>query len=576
MKFFFYILIILCFKFNLSYSLTEIDITRGNLDPLPIAVSPLHVDKQSENYEIMALVINNVEHKNRNLISQIYSYIRRRGLKKFVDNAVFKIVCKIESCIVRRISKFHNFYSKKKLDTEEFVTIEVKPKISKSGLVYRYDEEDIKRIKALNLDLLVRGGGGILRGDILDVCPNGVISFHHADNEINRGGPPGFWEVCEKNPRTGFIIQRLKNELDGGDVLYKGFVSTSWFYSLNLAKLYEVANPFFHQVLDDITSEKQNLSVHGKTPYSYPLYTTPSVFQTLIYMLKTSKVLASKISRKIQGKSLRWGVAYQFSEKWDDITLWRSKKISNPKNRFLADPFVIKKNGAHFCFVEDFDYKTNKGSISAYTITSSSCESLGIVLEEDFHLSFPFIFKYQSELFMCPETHEKGEIRVYKCTQFPTKWEFHTTLMKDVSAADSVIFERDNTWWLFTNIDKSIVGDHGCQLHIFSADNPLSDEWVAHTNNPVIFNPLVARNGGLIVSQNDIYRIYQRQGFNVYGEACGIARITNLSSTEYVEETHSVIEPHFFKGIKGTHTYNFDSDLVVLDYVEVSKKATGT
>ena len=246
------------------------------------------------------------------------------------------------------------------MNTEEFVTIDVKPKISKSGLIYRYDEEDIKRIKELNLDLLVRGGGGILKGDILDVCPNGVISFHHADNEINRGGPPGFWEVYERNPRTGFIIQRLKNELDGGNVLYKGFVSTSWFYSLNLAKLYEVANPFF-QVLDDITSEKQKLAVYGKTPYSHPLYTTPSVFQTLIYILKTSKILASKISRKIQGKSFRWGVAYQFSEKWDDITLWRSKQISNPKNRFLADPFVIKKNGAHFCFVEDLDYRTNKG-----------------------------------------------------------------------------------------------------------------------------------------------------------------------------------------------------------------------
>ena len=51
MKNFFYILIILYFKFNLSYSLTEIDITRGNLDPLPIAVSPLHVDRQSENYD---------------------------------------------------------------------------------------------------------------------------------------------------------------------------------------------------------------------------------------------------------------------------------------------------------------------------------------------------------------------------------------------------------------------------------------------------------------------------------------------------------------------------------------------
>ena len=28
--------------------------------------------------------------------------------------------------------------------------------------------------------------------------------------------------------------------------------------------------------------------------------------------------------------------------------------------------------------------------------------------------------------------------------------------------------------------------------------------------------------------------------------------------------------------LKGTHTYNFDADLVVFDYVEVSKKATGT
>ena len=32
-------------------ALIEVDITRGNLDPLPIAVSPLHVDIQSENYE---------------------------------------------------------------------------------------------------------------------------------------------------------------------------------------------------------------------------------------------------------------------------------------------------------------------------------------------------------------------------------------------------------------------------------------------------------------------------------------------------------------------------------------------
>jgi TolB protein len=46
---------------NSSFSLIEVDITRGNLDPLPIAVSPLHVDIESdeqENIKVRELGIN--------------------------------------------------------------------------------------------------------------------------------------------------------------------------------------------------------------------------------------------------------------------------------------------------------------------------------------------------------------------------------------------------------------------------------------------------------------------------------------------------------------------------------------
>ena len=38
--------------FNNAISLVKVDITRGNLDPLPIAISPLHVDEKSENLQI--------------------------------------------------------------------------------------------------------------------------------------------------------------------------------------------------------------------------------------------------------------------------------------------------------------------------------------------------------------------------------------------------------------------------------------------------------------------------------------------------------------------------------------------
>ena len=51
MKKIFLVFIIYFFSLKSLFALIEVDITRGNLDPLPIAVSPLHVDIKSEKYE---------------------------------------------------------------------------------------------------------------------------------------------------------------------------------------------------------------------------------------------------------------------------------------------------------------------------------------------------------------------------------------------------------------------------------------------------------------------------------------------------------------------------------------------
>ena len=48
MKKLIFILLLSCLSWNNAYALITVDITRGNLDPLPIAVSPLHVDTASE------------------------------------------------------------------------------------------------------------------------------------------------------------------------------------------------------------------------------------------------------------------------------------------------------------------------------------------------------------------------------------------------------------------------------------------------------------------------------------------------------------------------------------------------
>ena len=40
--------------------------------------------------------------------------------------------------------------------------IEVSPIVSKSGFIYRYNDEDLNKIKEEGLDILIRGGSGIL------------------------------------------------------------------------------------------------------------------------------------------------------------------------------------------------------------------------------------------------------------------------------------------------------------------------------------------------------------------------------------------------------------------------------
>ena len=89
--------IILIFIFNFfviskSFALIEIDITRGNLDPLPIAVSPLHVDIKSENYEgIKVKELGDIVSKNSNSFE----------IKKAIE-MIFKVkVNKVNTSILR-------------------------------------------------------------------------------------------------------------------------------------------------------------------------------------------------------------------------------------------------------------------------------------------------------------------------------------------------------------------------------------------------------------------------------------------------------------------------------------------
>ena len=105
------------------------------------------------------------------------------------------------------------------------------------------------------------------------------------------------------------------------------------------------------------------------------------------------------------------------------------------------------------------------------------------IIEENFHLAFPFVFFHENNLYMVPETAEANSIRLYKCNVFPHKWEYCYDLISNINCADTIIFKRDNYYYLLTS--TSYYNDFSSKLEIYSADNPISNSWKPLKLNPI-------------------------------------------------------------------------------------------
>ena len=168
----------------------------------------------SEYASIELIVLNDTEKENGSYISKI---IRNR------NRLLFILYSMLDEKIFKAGPDAMELKNSEKL-LKQAPVINVKPVSTEYS--DRFQNTDIKKIKDHNLDILVRFGFRILRGEILESAKYGVWSYHHGDNKINRGGPPGCWEVLENWDVTGSILQILTEDMDGGKVLYRSYSQT--------------------------------------------------------------------------------------------------------------------------------------------------------------------------------------------------------------------------------------------------------------------------------------------------------------------------------------------------------------
>ncbi|MDR2792272.1 MAG: hypothetical protein LBB61_01215 [Treponema sp.] len=260
-----------------------------------------------------------------------------------------------------------------------------------------------------------------------------------------------------------------------------------------------------------------------------------------------------------------------FREQWMPVICGldgsRLKTITPPRDRFWADPFVIEDRGKTYVFVEQQigEGKGCKGTLGVFELFPGMTLSPFVsILEKPYHLSFPNVFRTGNEWYMIPETHENKTIDVYRAADFPYTWRHEMTLVSGIEAVDSVVFEHNEKYYLFTSVGGEGRNCNG-NLFLFYADRFPSDAWTPHPRNPVCSDARNSRMAGaLFVHDGKIYRPAQ-DCLKDYGRSTNVNEIIELSPDSYKERIVKTIYPERGLHEVCTHTLNYSDHFMARD-----------
>lgn len=195
---------------------------------------------------------------------------------------------------------------------------------------------------------------------------------------------------------------------------------------------------------------------------------------------------------------------------------------------FVADPFLIREDGTWYMFFEVYNHQGDIGYATSNDGMNWAYQR--VVIDEAFHMSYPYVFEWQGDYYLVPETHEANAIRLYKAVNFPTQWSFIGNMLIG-AYRDPSLFRSDDKWWLFTT--EGATRDDTLQL--FYADDLLGP-WQEHPLSPVVQDdPNIARPGGRVTQFDGRLIRYAQDDFPTYGNKVRAFEIVELSTTTYRE-----------------------------------------
>ena len=208
-----------------------------------------------------------------------------------------------------------------------------------------------------------------------------------------------------------------------------------------------------------------------------------------------------------------------------------AEDVTDVPARFVADPFMVQVDGVWHMFFEVLNNQPNKGEIGHATSHDGiAWHYQRIVLEEPFHLSYPYVFQWNGDFYMTPETLGANAACLYRATRFPDKWMLEKEMLPG-QHADPSIFSFASRWWLFTCPNPY---QHDT-LGLYSAASPV-DDWMEHPSSPIISgDKTMARPAGRVLEFDGKLVRFAQDCYPTYGRQVRAFEIAELTATTYRE-----------------------------------------
>ena len=229
------------------------------------------------------------------------------------------------------------------------------------------------------------------------------------------------------------------------------------------------------------------------------------------------------------------------------VSSWKMIKEISGLNRgvfeepttIIADPFLFVKNDRLYLFYENKKMYKNGVISMTYTENLKDWSNPITVLNERCHLSYPWVFEDEGNVYMIPETSGINSINIYIADDNLTSFKFLKTILKDekqcingFSFSDSSIFFKDGEYYLMTTIND---GEKNI-LKLYTSDL-LFGEYKEHLSSPIYIGNKYGRNAGNIFKYKDkLYRVSQ-DCVERYGDNVHLLEIIRMNSNEYLEKT---------------------------------------